>query len=140
MRKVTRDNKTYALILSADDFRPGVKFVSETEWDIQVGLHVQAAGHEIAAHAHLPRNGREVSPTQEFLLVISGRMEVDFLDEAGQRFHTETVCRGEAVFHVCGGHAFRFPEKTKMLEVKSGPYEGREKDKILLESPQSVVP
>jgi hypothetical protein len=134
MRRVIHDNKTYALVLSADDFRPGVRFVSEPEWALQVGLLMPPAGHEIDAHAHLPHDGREVRLTQEFLFVITGSMEVDFFNEPGQRFHTEIVRHGEALYHIQGGHAFRFLEETRLLEVKSGPYFGREKDKRLLEA------
>jgi mannose-6-phosphate isomerase-like protein (cupin superfamily) len=137
MRRVVHDNKTYALVLSVEDFRPGVEFVSEPEWPLQVGLLMPPAGHAIAAHAHLPHNGRQVRTTQEFLFVISGRMEVDFFNEQGQRFQTETVGQGEALFHVLGGHAFRFPEETRLLEVKSGPYDGREKDKVFLNASAS---
>lgn len=137
MRQVIHNNKTYALVLSVDDFRPGVRFVSEPEWALQVGLLMPPAGHAIDAHVHLPHNGREVRLTQEFLFVISGSMEVDFFNEPSQRFHTETVRQGEALFHIQGGHAFRFPEETRLLEVKSGPYFGHEKDKVFLHSSSS---
>jgi hypothetical protein len=40
--------------------------------------------------------------------------------------------QGEILFHIRGGHAFRFLEPTRLIEVKSGPYLGREKDKVLL--------
>lgn len=133
MRQAFRANKTYALILSADDFRPGARFVSEPEWGLQVGLLSFYVGHAIAAHAHLLRDSPKIQPTQEFLYVVSGKMEVDFFDEAGQRFHTETLQQGEILFHIRGGHAFRFIEATRLIEVKSGPYLGREKDKVLLE-------
>ncbi|HEV2299794.1 MAG TPA: hypothetical protein VGR72_14910 [Candidatus Acidoferrales bacterium] len=134
MRRMIRDNKTYALILSAADFQPGARFVSEDDWPLQVGLMALPSGHAIAAHAHLPREGPQVQPTQEFLFVFSGKMEVDFFDEAGQHFQTEALRQGEILFHIRGGHAFRFPEPTRLIEVKSGPYLGREKDKVLLEA------
>lgn len=135
MRQVIRDNKTYALLLSPEDFQPGTKFVSEPEWRLQVGLLTLPPGHAIAAHTHLPKEARPLEPTQEFLLVVGGKMEVDFFDETGEQFHTETVRQGEALFHIRGGHAFRFFEETRLIEVKSGPYRGRENDKVLLEKP-----
>jgi hypothetical protein len=137
MRQVTCDNQTYALVVTKEDFQPGVRFVSEPAWPLQVGLLMPPAGHAIAAHAHLPHEARCTRLTQEFLFVVSGAMDVDFFDESGQRFHTETVHEGEALLHIQGGHAFRFPEGSRILEVKTGPYLGREKDKVLLESPQS---
>lgn len=132
MRRVVRDNKTYAVLLSVDDFQLGAKFVSDPEWHLQVGLLTLPPGHTIAAHAHLPKDACPPGPTQEFLLVMRGKMEVDFFDEAGQGFHTETMREGDALFHIRGGHAFRFFEETRLIEVKSGPYRGRENDKVLL--------
>lgn len=140
MRRVIRDNKAYALILSAGDFQPGAKFVSEADWPLQVGLMTLPSGHVIAAHTHLLRDGPKVQPTQEFLFVVSGKMEVDFFDEAGQYFRTEVLQQGSALFHIRGGHAFRFLEPTRLIEVKSGPYLGREKDKVLLEVQDSASP
>lgn len=139
MRRVIRDNETYALVLSAADFQPGARFVSEDDWPLQVGLMTLPSGHAIAAHAHLLREGPQVQPTQEFLFVVSGKMEVEFFDDAGHCFQTESLRQGEALFHIRGGHAFRFLEPTRLIEVKSGPYMGREKDKVLLEMQSSAA-
>lgn len=132
MRRAFYVNKTYALILSLDDFRSGAYFVSEAEWPLQVGLMTLPVGHSIPPHAHLPQENPLVQQTQEFLLVLSGKMEVDFFDETGRHFQTETLDQGNALFQIRGGHAFRFLEPTRLIEVKSGPYLGRHKDKVLL--------
>ncbi|HEV2490512.1 MAG TPA: hypothetical protein VGT03_11930 [Candidatus Acidoferrales bacterium] len=121
------------MVLSSQDFQPGAKFVSEREWALQVGLLALPSGHTIPAHAHLLRDGPKDQLIQELLFVVSGKMEVDFFDKAGQLFGTETLRQGEILFHIRGGHAFRFLEPTRLIEVKSGPYLGREKDKVLLE-------
>lgn len=135
MRQVIHNNKTYALLLFPEDFQPGAKFVSEPDWRLQVGLLTLPPDHAIAAHTHLPQEALPLESTQEFLLVVSGKMEVNFFDETGEPFHTETVRQGEALFHIRGGHAFRFFEQTRLIEVKSGPYRGREHDKVMLERP-----
>lgn len=132
MKRIASGSQIYALLLYADDFQIGANFVSEAEWPLQVGLMTLPSGHSIAAHAHLLRDSPKVQPTQEFLMVIAGRMEVDFFDEMKQCFQTETLHQGEALFQIRGGHAFRFLEPTRLIEVKSGPYLGREKDKVLL--------
>lgn len=133
MKRLIYGKDVYALVLYDDDFQPGAKFVSEADWPLQVGLMTLPSGHAIAAHAHLLREGPQVQSAQEFLFVVSGKIEVDFFDETGRRFQTETLQQGQALFHIQGGHAFRFLEPTRLIEVKSGPYLGREKDKVLLE-------
>lgn len=128
------------MVLTSDDFQPGAKFISDSEWPLQVGLMVHLPGHTIPAHFHLPRPHPQNQPAQEFLLVMSGKMEVSFFDESGHHFQTETLEEGNALFHIRGGHAFRFLEPTRLIEVKSGPYWGRDKDKALLDTNGSAVP
>lgn len=140
MKRVSRRNEVYAFVLSSDDFQPGAKFISEADWPLQIGLMTLPSGHAIGAHAHLLQSSPQMQPTQEFLLVISGKMEVDFFDDDGQRFHTEILRKGEALLQIRGGHGFRFLEATRLIEVKSGPYLGREKDKVLLDADDTVAP
>jgi hypothetical protein len=133
MKRVAHATDLYAFIFSPEDFRPGAQFLSESEWPLQVGLLTFPSGHAIAAHAHLLQSHPRAQPTQEFLLVVNGQLEVDFFDESGQFLQTETLQQGNALFQIRGGHAFRFLEPTRLIEVKSGPYLGREKDKHLLD-------
>lgn len=133
MKSVIRNNLTYALILSWDDFQPGVKFVSEPEWSLQVGLLEWPRALAVSAHAHLPHNPGQVLH-QEFLLVVSGEVEVEFFDETGFRFQTEILAQGQALLQVRGGHGFRSLTESRLIEVKSGPYQGREKDKVAIEA------
>jgi hypothetical protein len=133
MRQVLHNEDLYALIVTPDDFQTGWRFFSPPEWPLQLGLMTSTDGHMIPAHLHLKQEGRVVPSTQEFLLVLSGRMEVDFYDESALRFHTETILPGEAVLQVKGGHGFRFPETTRLIEVKQGPYPGKDKDKVLIQ-------
>jgi len=139
MKRVIRNNLTYALILSSSDFQPGVKFVSEPEWSLQVGLLEWPRAHALSAHVHLPHNPGQVQH-QEFLFVVSGEMEVEFFDETGFRLQTEILGPGQALLQVRGGHGFRFLAETRLIEVKSGPYRGRENDKVTLEAKPATAP
>lgn len=138
MKRIAQAADLYAFIFSLDDFRSGTQFVSESEWPLQVGLMTFPLGHAISAHVHLPQSNPRTQPTQEVLLVVSGKMEVDFFTEDWKPIQTETLNRGCILFQVRGGHAFRFLEPTQLIEVKSGPYQGREKDKVLLNANSSV--
>jgi mannose-6-phosphate isomerase-like protein (cupin superfamily) len=130
MKQIFHNEDLHALIVTTEDFQAGWRFFSDPEWSLQLGLMTSTDGHVIPAHLHRKHEGRTVPSTQEFLLVVSGRMEVDFYDESAQCFQTETVLPGEAVLQVRGGHGFRFPEATRLIEVKQGPYLGKDKDKI----------
>lgn len=138
MKQVKSGNELYAIIISTDDFADGINFVSAEEWPFQLGLLMHGSGHSIAPHRHVAQPNRIVAETQEFLLVVSGTMEVDFFDAAGRCFDTERLTAGEGMLHVQGGHGFRFLEKTRVLELKQGPYLGRDKEKEMINAVSSV--
>ncbi len=56
--------------------------------------------------------------------MVSGEMEVDFYDGDGSLFRSETLLPGEALLQIRGGHGFRFPASSQVLELKIGPYLG----------------
>jgi hypothetical protein len=39
---------------------------------------------------------------------------------------------GDTIFFVAGGHGFTMLEDSKIIEVKQGPYFGKDKDKLML--------
>ncbi len=129
MRQVARNGEVFALIVTEADFQPGVHFVSPPDWPFQLGVMEHPPGHTIEAHAHRVQAARVISVTQEFLMVLSGKMQVDFYDLDGTCFHTEIVGEREALLQFKGGHGFHFLEPTRVLEVKQGPFQGRETDK-----------
>src|SRR5690348_5400977 len=122
MRQVKSRDELYALVISPDDFSDGINFLSAEQWPFQLGLLVHGSGHSIAPHRHVAQPDRIVPQTQEFLLVVSGTMEVDFFDTDGRCFSTERLTSGEGLLHIQGGHGFRFLEKTRVIELKQGPY------------------
>jgi len=138
VRQVKSGNDFYAIIVSPDDFSDGINFVSAEEWPFQLGLLMHGSGHSIAPHRHVAQPNRIVPQTQEFLLVVSGTMEVDFFDADGRCFRTERLTGGEGLLHIQGGHGFRFLEKTRVIELKQGPYLGREKEKELIDAASKV--
>jgi hypothetical protein len=130
MKRIERDGEVIALIVdTAKDFQQGAHFISEQEWPLQLGLLAHPEGYSIPAHVHLARETSGKTYTQEFLLLVSGKMDVDFYDSQGVLYRSETLTPGEALFQVHGGHGFRFQEASRILEVKLGPYHGKDKDK-----------
>jgi hypothetical protein len=129
MRKIEYEAALFAVVITPEDFKPGVHFVSPMEWPLQLGLLMHPEGHNIAPHRHRTHQERIINSTQEFLLVVSGRVAVDFYNAQGQAFHTEILSAGEALLHAQGGHGFRWLEPSRVLEIKQGPYCGKDEDK-----------
>jgi hypothetical protein len=134
MKRIEQDGHLIALIIdTVTDFKPGVHFISDPAWPLQLGLLAHRGGHSIPAHRHFERENAGKTMTQEFLLVVSGEMEVDFYDAEGSLFRSEMLLSGQALLQIRGGHGFRFPASSQILELKIGPYLGLDQDKQLIE-------
>jgi hypothetical protein len=130
MKRIEQNGDLIALIIdTTEDFRAGSNFISDQAWPLQLGLLAHPKGYAIPGHIHFDRETSGKAPTQEFLLLLSGRVDVDFYDPQGVLFRTETLAPGEALLQVQGGHGFSFREPSRLVELKLGPYLGKDKDK-----------
>jgi mannose-6-phosphate isomerase-like protein (cupin superfamily) len=75
---------------------------------------------------------REVTITQEVLLIKSGKVRVDFYDDDKNYLESTIVAKGDVILLAGGGHGFEMLEESEIIEVKQGPYAG-EKDKVRFE-------
>lgn len=101
---------------------------------LQLGLHSYPDGKELQPHVHLPSE-RTHQFAQEFLHVLKGCVQVDFYDDRRRPVCSRVLTAGDSLLLVAGGHGFRFLQPTEMIEVKSGPYVGAERDKSKFERP-----
>jgi hypothetical protein len=102
----------------------GGTFFTEPDEPLQVGVFRRPAGHEVEPHAHRERP-RTVRRTQEVLAVRGGRLRVTIYGLDGSASETKEVGPGD----LGGGHGLEVLEDAEFLEVKLGPYVGRETDK-----------
>lgn len=109
----------------------GIKFFTDPSQPQQLAAMRYPAGHVVPAHRHL-ENQRYVPRTQEVLVVRSGVIVVSFYRSSGEFVATRTLRAGDVVHLSGGGHKVEVVEDADVLEIKTGPYYGRDKDKILL--------
>ena len=130
MKNIEYGNRTYAIIHRTSEWKEGLDFLTpETEF-IQAGTWWYQQGKELAAHRHLQCE-RTANLTQEVVIVISGRLGIDFYNEEDRLFHSEELMPGDLAIMLSGGHGYKMlDEQTKIVEVKNGPYPGMEKDRI----------
>src|SRR3984893_19443023 len=114
MKRIEQNGDVIALVIdTAADFKPGVHFISDPTWPLQLGLLAHRGGHSIPAHRHFERENTGKTMTQEFLLVVSGEMEVDFFDAEGWLFRSETWLPGEALCQRFPRRGFRFTDSSQ---------------------------
>ena len=136
VEKILHNGEEFAIILRNEKTIDGVEFYTKQEYPFQMGGQTREAGEEVKAHIHRPVK-REITHAQEIIHLDYGKVEVEFLDENFNLISKSVLTSGDTALFVKGGHKFKFLEKTKLIEVKQGPYEGVEKDKRFKTEPST---
>lgn len=134
IERVISGDKVIALIIRADFHAEGIEFFTPNEYSQQLAYMNRPEGYQIAAHIHNPVP-RDVMHTQEVLVVRSGRVRVDFYDDAENFVEERELRPGDVILLASGGHGLTMLEPTEMIEVKQGPYAG-DLDKTPLANPR----
>jgi len=115
--------KTHAIIIRANYSAEGIKFFTPEEFSQQLAYINRPQGYVIQPHVHnaVPR---EVQFTKEVLFIKSGKVRVDFYDDAQNYFDSRLVKTGDVILLAFGGHGFEMMEASEIIEVKQGPYAG----------------
>jgi hypothetical protein len=125
VENIQADNKPIAIIVRNGFKQSGVNFFSPFEFSQQLGILVHPAGHEVKAHVHNVI-ARDVRVTQEVLHIIEGKVEITLFTENKKYITSRLLSKGDTVLLAFGGHGIKILEPSKILEVKQGPYAGKE--------------
>jgi hypothetical protein len=126
------DGKIIAIVVKRDFEKDGVNFISKEDFPLQLGISSYKKGNTIKAHFHIEKEIR-INKIQEVVHIKSGRTRVNLYDLNGKKFKSVELSEGDTIFFVDGGHGFEMLEDTKIIEVKQGPYFGKDKDKRMIE-------
>ena len=123
MHQVIHNGRLLAIIIPHDYQQPGVNFFTPNDFSQQLAYMRHPEGHDITPHSHnfVPR---EVSLTQEVLIIRKGRLRVDFYDEKQEYIRSHVLTSGDVILLAAGGHGFQVLEEIEMIEVKQGPFAG----------------
>ena len=80
-------------------------------------------GYVIPPHVHNIVQ-RKVRVTQEVLYIKSGKVRVDFYDDDKNYLESKVLNTGDVILLAYGGHGFQMIEKSEIIEIKQGPYDG----------------
>jgi len=131
IEKIKYEHLELAIIIRADFQKQGIEFFTNDNDSQQLGYMNRPEGYIIPPHRHniVPR---EVHLTQEVLYIKSGKVRVDFYDNAQNYIQSTIVNAGDVILLSDGGHGFKMLEASEIIEVKQGPYCG-ERDKVRFE-------
>ena len=128
IEKIEKDNKILAIIIRASYSDNGVHFYTPNDFSQQLAFMKHPKNTLIDAHTHNIVL-REVSLTQEVLVIRKGKIKVYLYDENRNFIESHILLAGDIILLAHGGHGFECIEDVEMVEVKQGPYLG-EKDKV----------
>jgi len=123
---------TIAIVVKKDYKKEGVNFVSKSEYPLQLAVSSYKAGHKINDHLHQKRE-ITINNIQEVVYFKSGEALVSLFGEDKKLVRTLKLSAGDVVFFVNGGHGFKMSKDTTIIEVKQGPYFGKDLDKVIIE-------
>lgn len=125
VERIETDGQLLAIIIHRDFKKPGIHFFTPDDLSQQLAYMNHPAGKIIGAHVHNPIP-REVTYTQEVLLIKKGKLRVDFYDTRRSYLHSRVLKAGDVILLVAGGHGFEVLENVEMIEIKQGPHVGEE--------------
>ena len=127
--KITDGDLVLAIIIRDNDWGDGLNFISSDKDYQQVGVWRYNKGKKLVPHIHLIEP-REVLRTQEVVFVKEGRIRADIYTEKEEFLKSVELGTGDTIILLNGGHGYEILEdNTKVLEVKSGPYVGADRDR-----------
>lgn len=123
IEKITDEGKILAIVIRKDSSLKGVNFFTPQDFSQQLGLLVHEKGKKIRAHKHKLIK-REITLTQEVLVVLEGKLKIDLYSENLKKVKTIVIAGGDTMLLAHGAHSIEIMEDSRIIEIKQGPYAG----------------
>lgn len=125
IERVLHNGRELAIIIKSNYHSDGLEFITADDYSQQLAYMHHPTGKRIDAHIH-NHIERSVAYTQEVLVIRSGKIRVDFYDEKQEYLESKIINSGDIILLVSGGHGFKVLEEVEMIEIKQGPYAGKQ--------------
>lgn len=141
VEQIVYKGEILGIFISNEYKKDGISFFTPDSFSQQLGYMNRPEGYEILPHVHNPVI-REVTLTQEVLIIKSGKVRVDFYTQDREYLFSKILVAGDIILLAAGGHGFVILEESEIVEVKQGPYCG-ELDKTRFDSissnPENII-
>lgn len=123
IEKIIDEEKILAVVVRKDSSLKEVNFFTPQDFSQQLGLLVHEKGKKIKAHRHKLIK-REITLTQEVLVVLEGKVKIDLYNEKLKKIKTVVISDGDTILLAHGAHSIEILEDSRIIEIKQGPYAG----------------
>jgi len=129
--EIIRNNKQIiALVFKKTIKADGVRFLTPRNYSLQLGLIEHPKGKIIKEHIHRKDIEYKVNTTQEFLFIQKGKVLIKLYSDKWISIKNIILTSGDFILFVSGGHGLKILSKSRIIEVKQGPYPGENNAKI----------
>ena len=120
-------------VIRREDFAKGRTDLIDAGEFLQCSALNLQAGHTFKPHKHKWKELNKLVIAQESWVVITGKVRCTFYD-LDEKILAETILKaGDASFTLQGGHNYLIlADNTRVLEYKTGPYQGQKLDKVFI--------
>jgi len=127
---VEGDGRLLAIVVRASFDERGTVPLTDESLPLQMSVMVKEEGEGSSAHIHIPSVAvdQEGRFRHEMLHVLDGRVDVGVHTGAGVLTGRVVLGPGDTIL-LFEGHSTVFLERTRLVEIKEGPYPGPERDK-----------
>lgn len=134
MRKIFgKTGELLNIIYSVNDFKSfGREDITDKDQYLQCAIMNGERGKTFKAHKHITKSGTNKIHVQEAFILISGKAKLRIFDLDDSINGDYQLTTGDLTVLLNGGHYLELEENCIFYEIKTGPYEGQEKDKIFI--------
>ena len=123
IEQVINNDIVLSFIIRSNYHSTGIEFFTPSDFSQQLAYMNRQEGYVIPPHVHNIVQ-RKVRVTQEVLYIKSGKVRVDFYDDDKNYLESKVLNTGDVILLAYGGHEFQMIEKSEIIEIKQGPYDG----------------
>lgn len=122
IEKISYKNKIIAIVFRRYITVKGVKFLSEDQSSLQVGVHNREKAVKLAPHIHKLIKFPTIKTIQEVLFLKQGKIRITLYTKQGNIISQKILTGGDSILLQDLGHGVDFLEDSQVFEVKQGPY------------------
>jgi hypothetical protein len=128
IKNISHNDELYSSIFDLNNINEGLDFLTNNDSFVQVGTWKYEKGKILDAHYHNTFE-RKSYITQEVVLVLEGKIICNLYTTDGEFIASEEIRENQLIIQFQGVHEYEILDKSKVLEIKNGPYFGPDKDR-----------
>ena len=127
VENIKKDEKLLAVILRNSSPGKQVEFLTPNDFSLQLGIHKRKKNDIVEPHEHVTFEEVKNLEVQEVIFVKKGKISIGVYHK--KNLIKNVILNSNDLILLNSGHSVKFLEDTELIEIKQGPYRGRDSEK-----------